>query len=480
MFIEKSKKFISVFLVLCISLSVIAGSFAVFAADVQQTAGNDTETEQSEEEKSKEAQKTLEEQHAELEKNLSEVEDKLKVLSKSSKKTIEYIDTLDQKIGTMNEQLTVLEGQITSTQKQINALKPEIEENLSELENLQKDIDAVESELEVLSERFQATYEAYCYRLRVMYISGDYSIITALLLSKDVSGFFTRYEMIKAIAKSDTELLQEVNEKMDEICTKQDGLNAKKEEFEVVKAALDEKNNTLRSKQADIEAKQESIARKKIVLAKDRAESDGLFAELTAQNQMYTEFRNEDQALIDAVENEIMDLINGIKTADEVTTVASGDKQHSTTKPGYSASAEGVYSKSDAVLNMKYPVPGHYSLSAGFPNYSSGKYHGGIDFPAPTGSKIVAAQSGVVMTVKRLNYSYGYYLMIYHGTDSKGRSVVTLYAHNSSIMVTAGQTVKKGQQIAKAGSTGNSTGPHCHFEIRLSGTRVNPKHYLGK
>ena len=93
---------------------------------------------------------------------------------------------------------------------------------------------------------------------------------------------------------------------------------------------------------------------------------------------------------------------------------------------------------------------------------------------------MVAAQSGVVITVKRLDYSYGYYVMIYHGTDSHGRSVVPLYAHNSSILVGTGQTVKKGQQIAKSGSTGNSTGPHSHFEIRLNGTRVNPTYYLSK
>lgn len=68
--------------------------------------------------------------------------------------------------------------------------------------------------------------------------------------------------------------------------------------------------------------------------------------------------------------------------------------------------------------------------------------------------------------------------MIYHGTDAKGRKIVTLYAHNSTRLVSVGQTVKKGQVIAYAGSTGNSTGPHCHFEIRMDGTPVNPAYYL--
>ena len=84
------------------------------------------------------------------------------------------------------------------------------------------------------------------------------------------------------------------------------------------------------------------------------------------------------------------------------------------------------------------------------------------------------------MTVKRLNYSYGHYVMIYHGTDKKGRSVVTLYAHNSKVLVSAGDSVKRGQVIALSGNTGNSTGPHLHFEVRLDGKQVNPTHYLGK
>ena len=106
--------------------------------------------------------------------------------------------------------------------------------------------------------------------------------------------------------------------------------------------------------------------------------------------------------------------------------------------------------------------------------------HGGIDFPCPTGTKVVAAQKGVVAGVKRLDYSYGYYVLIYHGTVANGDNVFTLYAHNSEILVSPGDSVYKGQQIAKSGSTGNSTGPHCHFEIRVGGTRINPKNYLSK
>ena len=133
-----------------------------------------------------------------------------------------------------------------------------------------------------------------------------------------------------------------------------------------------------------------------MTLAQDRAESDALLAQLTAQNKMYTEYRNEDEKLQQQVESEINALISGLKNADEVTTLSNKDKEHTTSKNNTAAGgkAQGVYSHSDAALNMTYPVPGHYTVSAGFPNYSSGKYHGGLDFPCGVGSKVVAAQSG--------------------------------------------------------------------------------------
>lgn len=442
-------------------------------------AGEEESTTELDEKAKHEAQLMLEKQQKELEDNIKNAEEKLAELEKDSKVTEEYIDTLDQKIGYINERLTMLENENQQIQGDINKLKPEIEENEKVLKELSEQVDKAQAELKKLEDKFQSVYEAYCMRLRVMYISGDYNILTALITCKDVSSFLTRYEMIKSVSKSDTELLKEVNDKTKEIVTKKDGLDEKLREYTNIKSKYDEQKASLVAKQKKIESNSEEIAAQKISLATDRAESDSLLAKLTAQNQQYTEFRNEDSALVEAVEKEIQDLIAGIKSPEEVTTAVKSDKPSNNTDNIQGGKSD-VYSNSDAVLNMTYPVPGHYGVSAGFPNYSSGKYHGGIDFPCPTGSSVVAAQDGIVITVKRLDYSYGYYVMIYHGTDSKGRSVVTLYAHNSSILVSAGDSVKRGQQIAKSGSTGNSTGPHCHFEIRFNGAKVNPTHYLSR
>lgn len=443
------------------------------------SAGEEQSTTEMDEKARHEAQLMLEKQQKELENNIKDAEKKLAELEKDSKVTEEYIDTLDQKIGYINERLTMLENENQQIQSDINKLKPEIEENEKVLKELSEQVDKAQAELKKLEDKFQSVYEAYCMRLRVMYISGDYNILTALITCKDISSFLTRYEMIKSVSKSDTELLKEVNDKTKEIVTKKDGLDEKLREYTNIKSKYDEQKASLVAKQKKIESNSEEIASRKISLATDRAESDSLLAKLTAQNQQYTEFRNEDSALVEAVEKEIQDLIAGIKSPDEVTTAVKSDKPSNNTDNIQGGKSD-VYSNSDAVLNMTYPVPGYYGVSAGFPNYSSGKYHGGIDFPCPTGSSIVAAQDGIVITVKRLDYSYGYYVMVYHGTDAKGRSVVTLYAHNSSILVSAGDSVKRGQQIAKSGSTGNSTGPHCHFEIRFDGAKVNPTHYLSR
>lgn len=114
--------------------------------------------------------------------------------------------------------------------------------------------------------------------------------------------------------------------------------------------------------------------------------------------------------------------------------------------------------------------------------YSSGSYHGAVDFGAGgvSGMPIYAVADGEVMKTAALTTSYGNYIIIYHPSSN----LFTLYAHGQagSISVSQGQTVKQGQQIMRVGSTGNSTGPHLHFEVRTYpgyySNRVNPANYL--
>ena len=124
-----------------------------------------------------------------------------------------------------------------------------------------------------------------------------------------------------------------------------------------------------------------------------------------------------------------------------------------------------------------WPVHGVITSRFGYRNiFGSTSYHGGLDIAVPYGASVLAADGGTVMfagTATGANWSYGNLVIIDHGNGK-----VTYYGHNSSVLVSAGDHVAQGQAIARAGSTGRSTGNHCHFEVRAGGIRVNPMDYL--
>jgi len=128
-------------------------------------------------------------------------------------------------------------------------------------------------------------------------------------------------------------------------------------------------------------------------------------------------------------------------------------------------------------INFIWPVLGHYRISSGYGNRrnpitGTTEFHMGIDIPAPLGTAVLAARSGRV-ALSRWNGSGGYMVIISHGDG-----FVTRYAHNSELLVSAGQWVNQGDTIAKVGSTGMSTGPHLHFDITLNGVSVSPLLYV--
>jgi murein DD-endopeptidase MepM/ murein hydrolase activator NlpD len=432
-------------------------------------------TEDKEAEKEK-AKKTLEQQHKELKKLLEDSEKKIAEYSEDKEKQEEYMFALDERIGILNEELNILDEEVKKAERKMKRLDAQIEPLEKKLKKLRTEYNKSKEEFEGLQEDFQNTYDAYCLRLRAMYISGTSSIIVAILTSDDIAQLLSRLQMIKAVAKSDTELLKEVNAKMEEITTKQDGLNDRKTKLEAAQSELSAKKREYEKEKKSTESKKERIAENKITLAKDRAKSDELYIEYAKKHKIYTEFHDDDDEALQKLEKEIDDLINGLIDPAEATTVENpelGDPDDVDVE----GTAGDLFARSDAALALGWPVPGYYRLSQAFGHVRAGRAHGGIDIPCPSGTKIVAAQKGIVI-VSGWHYSYGNHVMIYHGTDKSGRKIVTNYAHNTTLLVRVGDSVRKGQTIARAGSTGNSTGPHCHFEVRINGTRVNPKNYL--
>jgi len=193
---------------------------------------------------------------------------------------------------------------------------------------------------------------------------------------------------------------------------------------------------------------------------------------LLSDEQAYEEML----AMLEETENEVLELIQQKELeAAEAAAAEAAAIWGAGGGNGFAASASinsGAFSG-----RMQWPVPGRYVLSDTFrsrsnPVHGRWEFHSGIDIPAPTGAAIVSAERGVVLSAGWIS-GYGNTVIIDHGNG-----ISTLYAHNSQLTVRAGQTVERGELIARAGSTGNSTGPHLHFEVRINGNPVNPNAFL--
>ena len=148
-------------------------------------------------------------------------------------------------------------------------------------------------------------------------------------------------------------------------------------------------------------------------------------------------------------------------------------------KPVYYSGSTGAYTVASAKVdlsqygvNLIKPIASGYTITSRFGRRSSGN-HSGLDIAAPLGTVYRAAESGTVTLAGWTNTGYGLCIKISHGNG-----VETLYAHSSKLYVTVGQTVAQGEAIGEVGSTGNSTGPHLHLEIRVNGAVYNPQYYL--
>ena len=371
-----------------------------------------------------------------IQQQIDSAQSKLNKLSAEKKKNQEYLETLRSKINLLQDKIDSLEEDKSALQAEIDAIGVKIAKPEQNIAEAQAKIDQKQAE-------FDQTYQIYCQRLRAMYISGSASTLEVLLTCKDVSSMLTRAQMVKSVSQQDNAILDDLMKKMEEI-------EKEKKKLEEKRTELTNDKKQLESNKKELQSSIDEINKSKSELDSEVAECNSIMKELSSQSSEYMELIETNQAQLEQVESEIR------------AAIASASRG--------SGSISGSTGGGSGQLG--YPTDSR-RISAGYPNYSSGGYHGGIDFPVRTGSNVYAAASGTVILVKYLNYSYGRYIIIDHGDG-----LSTLYAHNSSISVSVGDKVSRGQVIAHSGSTGNSTGPHCHFEVRVNGSRVNPNNYL--
>lgn len=320
----------------------------------------------------------------------------------------------------LGDQVNSLEQQINSKQSDIDELEASISEAQAKLETLEEELAAAEEKVNTQNENLNA-------RLRNMYKNGSVGFIDVLMDSGSFSEFLNNLSLVEKVYTSDQDVLEELQKAYDEI-------DAKKKEIETLQAELSESKATMEEQKSSLEADKASVEKKKSEIAADSAETQRELDKLEADAQ----------ALTSSIRN-------------------SGSSSSSSKYNG------GI---------MAWPVPSCHTVSSGYggrihPTTGKYKFHGGLDIPGPYGSAIVAANSGKVIWAGNRGDSYGNYVIIDHGGG-----VSTLYGHSSKVLVRTGQSVSRGQRIANVGSTGRSTGPHCHFEVRINGSRVNPNPYV--
>ncbi len=309
------------------------------------------------------------------------------------------------------------------------------EENLADLQEQtaakEEEIAQTEVELAQARETEAEQYASMKVRIQFMYENGNQTYLDLILNSGSIAELLNKTEYISQITEYDRKMLEEYQQTRADIEDKEEKLVKEHEELEELVAEAEEEKEAI---EVLIASKAEQLAQYEAEIAAGEAE-------------------------VDAMEEELADIENNIAQLEEQL------RQEN---------SRVIYDGGQFLfpLDFYYRVTSEYGWRI-HPIYGTEKYHSGIDFGAPTGQPIKAAYKGEVV-ISEYSSSAGNYIMINHGNG-----LATVYMHCSKLNVSVGQIVEKGDIIGLVGSTGNSTGPHLHFSVRLNGEYVDPGPYIG-
>ena len=311
-------------------------------------------------------------------------------------------------------------------QTRINQLRGQARELQGKSDALQAKINDNKAKLAQKQAEVDKRKKIYSKRLRQIYMNGQVNYLDVLLGARDFSDFASRMYLLQKIISSDIEMLQQLQKAEAEVRERQEQLDIEMRDIEVAKAELEAKR-----------------------LRANRLKEQRSYMLYKAQEEEQRS-QSEYERLL-AISENITAMLRNMESG------------------GGSSSGGGGTGR------FIWPCRGEITSYFGWrthPIFGTTKYHSGMDIAVDYGTPILAADSGTVIYSGWLG-GYGYAVMIDHGSG-----LVTLYAHNQSLNVYEGQYVTKGTCIAYAGSTGYSTGPHCHFEVRLHGEVTEPLNYL--
>ena len=355
-----------------------------------------------------------------------------------------------------------LTAAVNELDKQATDISTQIVEKKQEAENLQNEIDETQTKLAEAQVSEDNQYEAMKKRIQYLYEEGDVAYIDALMSSASFEDSLNKSEYVDQLSTYDQKQLNKLVKTKNDIAEYQQTLKDDLADVEKVKADLETKqadlDDVISQKNAEINKYSDDVEMQKALAAeyaKQESELDDKLAELARQEQQ----RLENERKQREAEQQQQDNNGGSDNS-------GSDSDNSGSNNGGSTTGSGQF-----IWPVSGPITDYFGPRES-PTAGASSNHMGIDIGCSYGVPIAAADAGVV-TVAEWGESGGNYVMIDHGNG-----FVTMYLHNSSLAVSVGDVVSQGQTIAYAGSTGYSTGTHCHFSVFLNGSYVNPLDYL--
>ena len=351
------------------------------------------------------------------------------------------IDEAEQKADELEEQQKAAQAERDSLSEQLDGILSDMSETQEKLTAKEQEIEDAENELVEAKVAENNQYESMKLRIKFMYEGGNTQLMELLFASENIGDFLNRVEYISSISEYDRNELLEYQDTVKQVEEKEAALQGEYDELQNLQDQLIDQQNQV---QTMLDSKDAQLADIQEQISENQATLDDLKAKAEEAKRI-----QEEQA----------------KAAAAAAASSSNSGGYTQPSSGNVVSGNGYFT---------HPCPGYTYQSSYFGEireFETGG-HKGHDYAAPTGTPTYAAAAGTVV-IAGYSSSAGNWVVINHGNG-----LTTKYMHHSSLCVTAGQTVEKGQQIGYVGSTGQSTGPHLHFQVEENGVAVNPDKYL--
>lgn len=421
---RKSRKILSLGIVALLCGSMMISAYGSSADDLRQDI------------------KDLEQKQEELEQQVENAENEQNTMEDQLQNTQNQVDSLEQQKKALEATVKQLDAQLGTAVEELAAVTEQQEQK-------QLEIDAAEVELQKAQEAESLQYANMKLRIQYMYETMNESYLSVLLSASNATDLLNRAEYITSIYQYDRMMLQKYGQAKADVANQKNVLTTEYTQLEELRTKAQEKQTSVETL---LTQKNEEVAKQNQVIAQTKSLVEQYEEQIAYQDQVIAQL---EAAVLEAVEQQeqaISDLNDLLEEAENA------------------GSVSGVF---------VWPCPSSTRITSDYgyrthPIFGDRRFHNGIDIGAGMGEKILATYAGTVIAAS-YNSSMGNYVMIDHGGG-----LVSIYMHASALKVSAGQRVETGDLIALVGSTGNSTGPHLHFSMRLNGSYVSPWDYVSK